>query len=172
MPNVVIQTKRIVSFHVKIKKMIGDAGYDVAQAELACQSAVNDIHGKEGEAKIGDVKHKGSGGKKVGWRETVPFEFEGQKSTPSDFLAWHDSLNTHFKKHGEPKGDLNIALVPEILVFWLDSMRARKIAKAAKDKEETKQALAEAREQVKSANEPARGKSVKAVPTAVNGSLV
>ena len=152
--NMKLSTKRIVSFYLPIRRMIEKSGYDVVQAELACQSAANDVTGKEKDPKIGDVK-KAKQGKEVAWKEQTTVEFSGVTCTPLDFLAWHDSLKTHFDSHGAPKGELEIGVMPEILAFWLDTMKSRKSAKAAQDKAEGKAALEATREQVK--NGPARG---------------
>ena len=154
-----LQTKRIVAFYKPIRDMIAAQGYDVVQAELACQSAANDVAGKEKDPKIGDVK-KVKQGKEVKWAEQSTVEFSGITCTPMDFLSWHDSLKTHFDSHGAPKGELSFGLMPEILAFWLDTMKARKGAKAAQDKKEAQEALAATREQVqangpKRANKPA-----------------
>jgi hypothetical protein len=154
-----ISTKRIVVFHAKIATMIKAAGYDVQQAELACQSAANDVQGKEKDPKLGDVKKKAQG-KEVGWREQTTVEFSGKTCTPLDFLSWHDAQQRVFTDHGEPKGDLSIGLMPDILVFWLDGMKTRKASKAEKDKAEAQVALQATREQLaangpKRANKPA-----------------
>ena len=150
-----LQTKRIVTFYKPIRDMIVAAGYDATQAELACQSAANDVSGTAKDPKIGDVK-KAKQGKEVAWKEATTVEFSGITCTPLDFLSWHDSLKTHFDTHGAPKGEIAFGVMPELLAFWLDTMKTRKSAKAAQDKQEAKAALEATREQV-AANGPKRG---------------
>jgi len=143
-----LQTKRIVSFYPPIRAMIAAAGYDVVQVELACQSAANDVEGKEKTPKIGDVKLREKG-TQVAWNEQTTVEFKGRACTPTTFLSWHDSLHAHFNTHGTPRGELSFSLVPELMAFWLDTMKTRKANKAAQDKAEGKAALEETRELVK-----------------------
>lgn len=127
----VIKAKRVVTFVTPIANMLTGAGYDVSKIELSCQGAVNDGEGKEGDTKCGDVKltEKGKG---IGWKENTPIEFKAKVSTPGEFLAWHDSLAAHFKKHGNPRVTMT-NILPEGLFFWLESKF--KVGVAFKDKE-------------------------------------
>lgn len=123
-------TKRIVILHKHIARALESDGHDVDQIQGACQSAVNDVSGKEGDAKISSIKHTNKQKSHAKWRENIPVTYEVKAGNAYDFMCWHDALAEVFEKHGEPVGEITAELIPAGLVVWLAGMKKRREEKA------------------------------------------
>ena len=144
------QTKRIVILNKYIARALEADGHDVEQVQYACQSAVNDVEGKLGDAKISSVKHTNKAKTHAKWRENIPVTYETKAGNAYDFLCWHDAIAEVFEKHGEPVGEITTDLIPGALGLWLRVMKKRREEKAKAKQEGNRNALPKAGKKGKS----------------------
>jgi hypothetical protein len=129
------KTKRIVILNKYIARALEAEGHDVEQVAGACQSAVNDVAGVLGDAKISSIKHTNKAKSHARWRENIPVTYEVKAGNAYDFLCWHDAIAEVFEKHGEPVGEITADLIPASLVMWLSVMKKRREEKQKAKKE-------------------------------------
>ena len=95
------------------------------RVERAVESALND-HAlvKSADAKRSDVKLKTTGKAEAKrsvttFSEAERYTYQANANGPSRFAAWHDQQTAVWTKHGEPSGEMPIALLPAHLVVWI-----------------------------------------------------
>lgn len=160
-----VEMKTIVKFNVHLERLIVREGFNLDQLTNACQSAVNDGKAVEGEAKRSAMKggqsYKADGSlviKDMQCREVVPIDYTFKQSAPLEFVKFNDSLVNHFKKCGEPSGELPLGIVPSHLTVWLVKFH-KDFNKADKDKakREAKAAIKETEKQVEASKRTGNG---------------
>jgi len=106
--------------------LLAGYGQSIAErVERAVESSLND-HAliKSADAKRSDVKLKATG-KGEAKRSVTTFSeaerhtYQANANGPSRFGAWHDQQVAVWTKHGEPSGEMPIALLPSHLVVWI-----------------------------------------------------
>lgn len=123
------------SIHPALARALTAAGYDLAKivSNVKAQkgrSVIKDHVAKAGEVKLKEATKSADAESSFTVMERK--KYVNDDSAPMRFAAFSDSLAAHWKKHGEPSGEITADIVPAHLVVWLATSKTDE--QAAKDK--------------------------------------